>query len=506
MPRGGFGNLIALPLQRAARSRHNTEFLNRDQQPHQDQWAYLASIRRVTRLELDAAVTAASRTDTIIGVRLSAADDADDDPWTRPPSRRHAEPRITDPLPSTVQIVQGNLVYIDKDGLPPALLDRLARLAAFQNPEFYKAQAMRLSTFGKPRVISCSEDLPRHLGLPRGCLGAALDLLERHAVWAKVVDERQPGTLLAVQFSGELTPIQETAAKAILGHDIGVLSAPTAFLDMPVKEVGQIGAGKKRPTGRLDVALIQSLQRKGEVDDIVATYGQVIVDECHHIPAFSFERVLREIKARYVVGLTATPARKDGHHPIVIMQCGPIRHRLGSKEQAASRPFEHVVIPRPTQLNLSPQTEAAGILRAVADGRSPLVLTERTDHLALLAERIGPSVPHLLVMRGGMGVRQRRIVTEALTAIPADQPRVLLATGRYIGEGFDDARLDTLFLAMPVSWRGTIQQYAGRLHRLYATKKVVQIYDYVDSAVPVLARMYKRRLKGYSAIGYAIQP
>lgn len=330
------------------------------------------------------------------------------------------------------------------------------------------------------------------------------------AAW--LIAQRQVNTLVVVHRQHLLDQWRERLA---------------SFLDVPVKEVGQIGAGKKRPTGRLDVALIQSLQRKGEVDDIVATYGQVIVDECHHIPAFSFERVLREVKARYVVGLTATPVRKDGHHPIVIMQCGPIRHRVGAKEQAASRPFEHVVIPRPTQLNLSPQTEAAGIqriyaelandsdrtdlicsdvLRAVADGRSPLVLTERIDHLALLAERIGPSVPHLLVMRGGMGVKQRRIVTEALTAIPADEPRVVLATGRYIGEGFDDARLDTLFLAMPVSWRGTIQQYAGRLHRLYATKKVVQIYDNVDSGVPVLARMYQRRLKGYSAIGYVIQP
>ncbi len=193
MPRGGFGNLIALPLQRAVRSRHNTEFLDRDQRPYQDQWACLASIGRVTRLEVDAAVTDASRADAIIGVRRSVADDTDDDPWTRPPSRRPAEPRITDPLPAAAQIVLGNLVYIEKDGLPPALLNRLARLAAFQNPEFYKAQAMRLSTFDKPRVISCSEDLPQHLGLPRGCLGDALDVLEKHAVWGKVVDKRQLG-------------------------------------------------------------------------------------------------------------------------------------------------------------------------------------------------------------------------------------------------------------------------------------------------------------------------
>jgi superfamily II DNA or RNA helicase len=562
MPRGGFGNLIALPLQRGARGTHNTEFLDRDLRPYPDQWAYLTSVLRVKQRQLDATVEVASRADGIIGVRLSAADGTDDDPWTRPPSRRKAEPRITDPMPGSVQIVQSNLVYIEKDGLPPALLNRLARLAAFQNPEFYKAQAMRLSTFDKPRVISCGENLPRHLALPRGCLGDVVGLLENHAIWVKLVDERQPGTPLDVRFSGKLTPAQETAAEAVLGHEIGVLSAPTAFgktviaarliahrrvntlvvvhrqhlldqwrerlaafLDLPIKEIGQFGAGKKRPTGRLDVALIQSLQRKGEVNDLVAAYGQVIVDECHHISAFSFERVLRDVKARFVVGLTATPVRKDGHHPVVIMQCGPIRHRVSARAEAAARPFEHVVIPRPTEFNISAEAEAAGIQRiyadlvtdgrrndllcndilsALAEGRSPLVLTERTAHLALLAERLQPSVPHLVVMRGGMGAKQRRATLDTLAAVPPDERRLLLATGRYIGEGFDDARLDTLFLTMPVSWQGTIQQYAGRIHRLYATKKVVRIYDYVDSAVPVLARMYQRRLKGYTAIGYVV--
>ncbi|HEY3081437.1 MAG TPA: DEAD/DEAH box helicase, partial [Chloroflexota bacterium] len=300
-----------------------------------------------------------------------------------------------------------------------------------------------------------------------------------------------------------------------------------AFLDLPAVQIGQVGAGRHQPTGQVDVALIQSLGRKGAVDDLVAHYGQVIVDECHHIPAFSFERVLREAKARYVLGLSATPVRKDGHHPIVVMQCGPIRHRVDALAQAAARPFEHVLIPRTTVFNVPPEAEAAGIqrlyarlatdparndlivadvLRAVSSGRSPLVLTARTDHLDLLAARLGSAAPHLVVLRGGMGAKQRRSTLARLAEIPPSEPRVLLATGRYVGEGFDDARLDTLFLAMPVSWRGTIQQYAGRLHRLHATKQVVQVYDYVDANVPVLARMYERRLKGYKAIGYAVQP
>jgi superfamily II DNA or RNA helicase len=208
------------------------------------------------------------------------------------------------------------------------------------------------------------------------------------------------------------------------------------------------------------------------------------------------------------------------------MQCGPIRHRVDALAQAAARPFEHVLIPRTTAFNAPPEAEAAGIqglyarlaadpfrndlivsdvLRAVAARRSPLVLTERTDHLELLSSRLGSAVAHLVVLRGGMGAKQRRATLARLAGIPPDEPRVLLATGRYIGEGFDDARLDTLFLTMPVSWRGTVQQYAGRLHRLHATKQVVQVYDYVDAAVPLLARMYERRLKGYKAVGYAVQ-
>lgn len=288
--------------------------------------------------------------------------------------------------------------------------------------------------------------------------------------------------------------------------------------------------GKAKPTGVVDVGVIQSLGRKGEVKDMVADYGQVIVDECHHVPAFSFEQVLKQVKARYVVGLTATPVRKDGHHPIIMMQCGPIRFRVDAKEQAAARPFEHFVIPRATEFRLPPDAPAGSassiqdiyaalaadgprndlivsdLLHAVKSGRSPLLLTERARHLDELAERLQGLVQNVIVLRGGMGAKQRRAAAERLAAIPERQERVLLATGRYIGEGFDDARLDTLFLAMPISWRGTLQQYAGRLHRLHDRKRVVQIYDYADIQVPMLLRMYEKRLKGYGAIGYAIRP
>jgi superfamily II DNA or RNA helicase len=273
------------------------------------------------------------------------------------------------------------------------------------------------------------------------------------------------------------------------------------------------------------VAVIQSLSRKYAVDDLVAGYGQVIVDECHHLSAFSFEQVLRQAKAKYVLGLTATPMRKDGHHPIILMQCGPIRYRVNARDQAASRPFEHVVIPRFTNFRLPAQAQKPEIheiyaslthamarndmifkdlLEAIKRGRSPLVLTERTEHLKLLVSQLENSVKNIIVLQGGMGVKQRKEVMARLLNIPENEERVLIATGRYIGEGFDDARLDTLFLALPISWQGTVQQYVGRLHRLHDQKKEVVVYDYVDGCVPMLAAMFDKRQRGYESVGYSI--
>jgi superfamily II DNA or RNA helicase len=267
------------------------------------------------------------------------------------------------------------------------------------------------------------------------------------------------------------------------------------------------------------------LNRKQVVDDVVANYGHVIVDECHHLSAVSFEQVLRQAKGRFITGLTATPQRKDGHHPIIVMQCGPIRFRVDAKAQALARPFNHLVVPRPTNFRMPPAEKsemheiyaalaldkgrnnliAVDLVRAIKAGRSPVLLTERTSHVDEFARRLVGLVKHIVVLKGGMGVKQRRAVAEQLAAIPNDEERVLLATGRYIGEGFDDARLDTLLLAMPISWRGTLQQYVGRLHRLHDNKREVIVYDYVDGAVSVLSAMYSKRVRGYEAVGYQIQ-
>lgn len=563
MPKGGLGNLIALPLQMIPRKSGNSVFIDSDFRPYPNQWNFLTEIRRMAAVAAEALIADAQRTGNVIGVRISLTDDEDSqDPWTLPPSRKRLDRPIEERLPKCVQIVHANLLYIEKKGLPSKMLNRLLRLAAFQNPEFYKAQAMRLSTFGKPRVIACGEDMAQHIALPRGCMAELKTLLQAHSIKPEVRDERFAGVRIDMEFCGQLRPLQQEAVSKIVDHEEGMLCAPTAFgktavgawliaarkvntlilvhrqqlldqwhgrlamfLDLPANAIGQIGGGKTNRTGIVDVAVIQSLHRKEEVKDFVADYGQIIVDECHHISAFTFEQVMRRVKAKYVVGLTATPIRKDGHHPIIYMQCGPIRFSLSARAMTDATPFEHRVIPRITDFRMQADVKdltiqdvyaalvgnaarnemiAADLVRSLESGRSPLLLTGRTEHLKFFAAKLEDAAKQVFILKGGMGKKQRKAVMDALASVPEGEPRAILATGSYIGEGFDDARLDTLFLAMPISWKGTLQQYVGRLHRLHDNKRIVQVYDYIDANVLMLARMYERRLKGYAAIGYTI--
>ena len=564
VPRGGFGNLIALPLQFDARRQGNSVFLDDQLRPCPDeqQWAYVASLVRIHPAEVERIAREATREGSVLGLRLAEnTDEEHAGPWTRSPSRRPQTARLTEPLPREVRAVLGQGLFVEKAGLPSSVVDQIKRLAAFQNPEFYKKQSMRLSTATTPRVIACAEDLPQHVGLPRGCRSALETLLREHGATLDVVDQRTPGEKVPFRFQGTLTPLQKRAATALLAHDTGVFVAPpgagktvvgawlvaergcstlilvhrrplldqwlaqlSVFLGIERQEIGQIGATKRTRNGRLDVAMIQSLVRKGNVDDIVASYGQVVVDECHHLAAVSFERVLAEAKARYFVGLTATPQRRDGHHPITEMQLGPVRFAIDPRSRAAARPFSQRLIARETGFQMTSENGAPAIqhlyavlaadenrnalilddvIRSLEEGRSPILLTERKDHLDYLASRLERFARHLVVLRGGMSARERCVVRERLAGIPDTEERLVLATGRYVGEGFDDARLDTLFLALPVSWKGTLIQYAGRLQRLHPGKREVRIFDYVDRDVPMLLRMFEKRLRGYRAIGFA---
>ncbi len=480
------------------------------------------------------------------------------------PSRREKISIIAD-LPKKIDLIIGNEIYINKNNLIAPLKNKLIRLAAFQNPEFYKKQAMRLPVYDEPRIIGCAHDYTDHIGLPRGCIDDIKELLSDLKIKVNTREELFNGEPLLTNFCGQLRSEQEKAAQAMLQFDIGVLSASTAFgktviaawliakrqvntliivhrkqlqdqwierlsvfLEISKKSIGRIGGGKRKPKNIIDVAVIQSLIRKDIVDDCVAQYGHIIVDECHHLPANSFENVIRQVKAKYITGLSATVARKDGRHPIITMRCGPIRYRVDAKKQAATHPFEHVVLVRSTafypekmaNLDLRIQFQnlygelinhekrnqliCDDIILAVENGRSPVVLTERNEHLDYLFETLQSKIQHVIVLRGGMSRKAMNEAVYRLKTIPENEDRLLIATGRFIGEGFDDARLDTLFLTLPVSWRGTIAQYVGRLHRLHDSKKEVQVYDYADLRVPMLERMFNARCKAYEAIGYKI--
>ena len=372
LPQGGFGNLIALPLQGGPREREsgNSVFLDADFDPWADQWSFLSGLRRLSVTELATIVDEAGRRGRIVGLRLPL-DDEDEEPWTAPPSRRRPLPSIAGALPERIGAVLGDQLYVAREGLPPGLVNRFVRLAAFQNPAFYAAQAMRRSTFGTPRIVACAELLSHHVALPRGCLEATEGLLEELGIGLDLRDERHAGRPVDTTFLGELTPEQAVTADALLANDTGVLAATTAFgktvvaasllatrgtntlilvhrrqlmdqwiarlgafLDLPHCAIGKISGRGRKPTGVVDVAVIQSLVHGDEVDDIVAEYGHLIVDECHHLSAPSFEKVARRAKVKYVLGLSATVTRQDGHHPIVFMQCG----RCGSGRARSPRP------------------------------------------------------------------------------------------------------------------------------------------------------------------------
>jgi superfamily II DNA or RNA helicase len=426
---------------------------------------------------------------------------------------------------------------------------------------------MRLPIYDKPRIISCAELHPLHISLPRGCYDEVISLIRGHGVDVVVDDQQQIGEPLpnGISFQGILREPQSKAFDDLISHDCGVLAATTAFgktvvaaaliaerrrntlilvhrrelmaqwidrlksfLNIPSDSIGMIGSGKRKPTNIIDVALIQSLVKKGEVDDIVANYGHLVVDECHHLSAVSFELVAKRAKAKFVLGLSATVARKDGHHPIIFMQCGPVRHRVDAKTQAAERGITHRVHERITGFSLPnnltnldrpPLSEIYAslaqddtrndlifndVLYALEKKRSPLLLTERKDHLFYLQQRFQPFVKNIALLCGGLSSKDRKLADAAL-AVPEEEERLVIATGRYIGEGFDDARLDTLFLTMPISWKGILAQYVGRLHRQHARKQDVLVYDYVDTGVPVLARMAIKRRIGYRNLGYSLE-
>lgn len=551
MPTGGFGNLIALPLQYLPRKSGNSSFINEQFEPYPDQWGYLASVPKVSAKKFYESLARVSA-DNDQGLKASVADVK---PWER--SLPIKEVQISG-CPESLNLVLANKLYLPIAQMPQALIARLKRLTSFSNPAFFKTQALRFSTNGIPRFICLAEIDQGYLALPRGCMDGVTALLEEQSITIDIEDKRDSGQHLGgMKFLGELRKDQKKAVTELCKHDVGVLQAPTAFGKTVVAigmihkrkvntlilvhsrqlldqwrerlssfltgvDVGVIGAGKRKATGQIDVATYQSLINKKDntVDEALFQYGQVIIDECHHISAPNYERLLSEVHARYVMGVTATPERLDGHQPIIFMQAGPIRHIAKAVNQ---QEFERRVVMRslyqmpPLEITKAERLHIADVYRwlmtheirnqqivedvlaSVSEQRNPILLTERREHAELLGELLGQRGVTYELLRGGMGVKARKAVEERL-----DDAQVLIATGKYIGEGFDLPRLDTLFLVLPISWKGSLAQYAGRIHRQAEGKEKVIIHDYVDYSLLMLERMFRKRQRGYEALGYTI--
>lgn len=571
MPKGGFGNLIVLPFQGNAQKNGNSLFIDENFIPYADQWAFLSGLPRITENEL---IVWNQKLNTQSDLGLLAAAD-EDAPWESP---KPAADLQQEDFPQRLNLVLSNMLYIPKAGLSDKAIDRFKRLAAFRNPIFARNQAMRLPVQNIPRIIDCSELYSNHLGLPRGCMNEVAEILNDHFVPFSIDDKRNTGNPIPVSFIGELRPEQISAAEALLTNEIGVLSATTAFgktviaawligqrqvntlvlvsssalltqwksalekflnfdaipqPEQPKKRgrkkkfsaIGLLGSGKDSLNGIVDIAIIQSLFEGDEknVKDLVRSYGMVICDECHHVAAFSFEKIMKSVTAKYIYGLSATPKRQDGHDPIIFMQCGPIRYLVDPRSQALKHGFEHFIIPRFTKTRIEDkeaiqsiyselyQNDARNemivrdVLNAYEKGRTPILLTERKEHAELLAAKLVFHTENLFLLIGSDSVKEKREKLEQLHSLSTEDRFIIVATGKYIGEGFDEPRLDTLFLCMPIAWKGTLAQYAGRLHRNYDGKRDVQVWDYVDLNIPVLERMYHKRLKGYSDLGYRVQ-
>jgi superfamily II DNA or RNA helicase len=563
LPKGGFGNLIALPLQRSPRDAGNSVFLDATLNPFEDQWRYLNQVRRLSLSEVRQLLR--EYVATII-VRDSGFEDTawlTDNSILEKTSRQNSiEPTLSG---ETIEITFGSMLTIPLEKLPGRVVAKLKKTSSFANPEFYKRQRMRMQTYPLSRFIFSGEIRASEILLPRGVLDEVTKILTVAGAHVIIRDERIGRKKLKVDFSGELTQAQAEAVKRLRKSDIGILMAPpgsgktvmacaliaerkvstlvlvhrqplleqwrervSTFLGIPPKEIGNLSGTKKKITGKLDLAMLQSLIKIEDLSEIAQSYSQIIIDECHHIPAASFEDILKQLPARYVVGLTATPYRKDGLEKILFQQCGPIRVELDDSEARSlekSVTIHETGFRLPSELGDQPPYHelihcltsdvgrnkfiAQQALTTLRDGRFPLLISDRKEHLDVLSLIITESanIENLEVVRldGDLTLKQRRDALEQLHFFRAEGKTVLLmSTASLIGEGFDLPALDTMILATPMSFEGRMIQYAGRIHRQVDGKTDARIVDFVDFSNAMLIKMYRNRIKAYRKMGYAV--
>lgn len=574
MPKGGFGNLIALPLQGRALESGNSAFVDEHWNAYPKQWEILMSKNKLSREFIEDKIKEWRLHSTIESVSMDEIrEKTDGKPW-----ERKTDFYVED-VKGQMHITLADAIYVNTSNLKPRMQNQIRELAAFSNPIFFKNQAMGLSNYDNARFIYMGKDIDGFIIIPRGLLGSLIDGCEKSKIKFEINDERFVGRSIDVHFNGELKEAQVIAAETLEKHDSGILNAATAFgktvvccniiarkrvntlillqssalmeqWEKALKEflvineeppeyktpsgrikvrksnIGKLQGAHDSTTGIIDIAMVGSLCKKGQFHDRLKGYGMVILDECHHAASETIIDVLQEVRAKYVYGVTATPARSDGLEKINYMLLGPIRYKFTSKERAKEQGISHLVYPRFTRA-IAPRfgndkmhpNEAYEIVRDNSDrdniiisdvkqcidnGRTPVVLSRYVDHSQKLYDRLQGAAAHIFLLSGANSKREHKQILMQMSEVKPNESMILVATGGLVGEGFDFPRLDTLIMATPVAWKSVVEQYAGRLNRDYEGKQEVIIYDYVDSHISMFDRMYYKRLRAYRQIGYDI--
>ena len=565
------GNLIALPLQGKALQDGNSAFIDGNWNAYPNQWETLFNKPRLSQEFLEEKIKEWSN--IIDDIAANAAESDREKPWNR---MQHFNKNDVE---GKLHIILSNGIYVDNTNLKAAMQNRIRRMAAISNPVFYKNQAIGTSNYDTARWIYLGKDhLSGYIQIPRGLQDELWENIKQADIDYEMEDERQQGRKINVDFKGELRPEQDKALKELIRYDNGILHAATAFgktvvssaiiaqkkintliilessalieqwkealekflninEGLPTYEtktgrvrkrkslIGTLQGAHDSMTGIIDIAMAGSLYKKGMYHKMMNEYGLVLIDECHHSASETIANVLKEVKAKYVYGVTATPKRGDGLEKINYMLIGPIRYSYTAKEKAKEQGIQHLVYPRFTR-TVPPRgvitdkmhpNEAYEIIHnndvrdeqimedvknCVAAGRTPVVLSRYKDHSEKFYERLKSYADHVFLMTGNNSKKEHRKILEQMHQVDKNESLILIATGSLVGEGFDFPRLDTLFMATPVSFRGVVEQYAGRLNRDYAGKENVIIYDYVDNHIPMFNNMYMKRLKAYKQIGY----
>ena len=551
LPKGGYGNLIALPFQNEPSKYGNTLFVDRNFILIKNQIQYLSSIHKLTEIEVFEKIKQLSNETIDISHEI-----IDMQNEVKVKSKNNID------YPKSINVILRDMVYIDKANLDGVVKNSFRRLATFANPEFYKKQKLRMSVYNVPMVIDCSKEDKKYLKLPRGTYDYLESLCNVNNIEIISKDERFVGNKIEVKFNGSLQNEQQIAIDNLLKYDNGILCAPTGFGKtvigcklieerkvntlilvnkiqllnqwkdrikefLDVKEVGEISSKKKNITNVIDVASIKSLWNNGNVLDIAKNYGMIIIDECHHTAAYTFEQAINTGNAKYVYGISATPERENGHTPIIKMQCGDIRYKVDILKFNKKLNIPMKVIAKKSHLNFTNQNIdnyelneindliAKDIIRSEKiikdikkeydNGKNVLVLTERLELMNYIYDKLSKYTNNIFKYYGGIGKKVLKNYMKLNNQINENEEnKIIVATGSYIGEGFDDSKLDVLFLTMPISGQTRVTQYAGRLHRQDSNKKEILIYDYIDDNFSKTRNMFLKRKKTYEKLGYEI--